>query len=142
MMHRDRLNEIRRALLDLHKGLIDRARVEYEKAHGAVSPGELLQLLIRDDEFSWLHPISAMIVRVDELISNSAERRRPNPARPALTDDQARAESEALLLELRELLTSDHAPEGFRARYDAALQRDAAIALMHQAVMEALPLRP
>ena len=102
----------------------------------------MLQLLIRDDRFSWLHPISALIVRVDELISNASERRRPNPARPAMTPDQASAESAALLRETRDLLTGEGAPDGFRDRYDAALRRDSAIVLMHQAVMGSLPPDP
>ena len=135
----DRLSEVRRALLDLHKALIDRERGEYERAHGVVSPGQLLQLLIRDPQFSWLHPISALIVRVDELISNASDRRRPTPARPPMTPGQVQAEADALLRETRALLTEEDAPGGFRERYDTALQRDPAIVLMHQAVMSTLP---
>lgn len=133
------LTQVRRTLLDLHKALIERERAEYEKGHGPVSAGEMLQLLIRDDQFSWLRPISELIVRVDELISNANERRRPNPARPAMAPDQVIAEAEVLLVETRELLTSGDAPGRFRQRYDAALQIDPAIVLMHRAVMSALP---
>lgn len=140
MTHHESLAQVRRTLLDLHKALIEKERAEYERSHGTVSAGEMLQLLIRDDQFSWLHPISELIVRVDELISNANERRRPTPARPAMTPDQVRAEAEVLLVETRELLTSGDAPGGFRKRYDAALQVDPAIVLMHRAVMNALPL--
>ena len=140
MTHQESLAEVRRTLLDLHKALIERERAEYEKSHGAVSAGEMLQLLIRDDHFSWLHPISELIVRVDELISNAAERRRPTPSRPAMTPDQVRAETEVLLAETRELLTAGDAPGQFRERYDAALQVDPTIVLMHRAVMNALPV--
>ena len=139
MRYDETLTRVRTTLLDLHKVLIDRERAEYERTHGTVSPAEMLQLLIRDDRFSWLHPISALIVRVDELISNANERRRPNPARPAMTSDQVSAETAALLKETREMLTGPGAPDGFRERYDAVLQRDAAIVLMHQAVMGSLP---
>ena len=114
MTHQESLTEVRRTLLELHKALIEKERAEYEKSHGPVSAGEMLQLLIRDDQFSWLHPISELIVRVDELISNATDRRRPNPARPAMTPDQVRAEAEELLVETRELLTSGEAPGGFR----------------------------
>ena len=134
MTQHESLTQVRRTLLDLHKALIEGARAEYEKTHGPVSAAEMLQLLIRDDRFSWLHPISAVIVRVDELISNANERRRPSPARRAMTDDQVRAEAAALLRETRDLLTGD-APDGFRERYDSALQRDPTVVLMHQAVM-------
>jgi hypothetical protein len=99
----------------------------------------MLQLLIRDSAFSWLHPISELIVRVDELISNASDRRRPTPSRPVMTPDQISAEAEILLVETRELLTAGDAPGGFRERYDNVLQSDPAIVLLHRAVMSALP---
>jgi hypothetical protein len=139
MIPQESLAQVRQTLLDLHKALIERERAAYEKGHGAVSAGEMLQLLIRDEAFSWLHPISELIVRVDELISNASERRRPTPARPAMTRDQVNAEAEILMIETRQLLTDGDAPGGFRERYDAVLQSDPAIALMHRAVMTALP---
>jgi hypothetical protein len=139
MIPQETLTQVRRTLLDLHKALIERERAGYEQGHGAVSPGEMLQLLIRDAAFSWLHPISELIVRVDELISNANDRRRPTPARPAMTPDQVRAEAEILMVETRELLTAGDAPGGFRQHYDAVLQADPAIVLMHRAVMSALP---
>lgn len=139
MVPQQSLTQVRQSLLELHKALIERERAAYERGHGAVSAGEMLQLLIRDDAFSWLHPISELIVRVDELISNANERRRPTPARPAMTADQVKAEAEILMVETRELLTAGDAPGGFRERYDAVLQADPAIVLMHRAVMSALP---
>jgi hypothetical protein len=139
MIPQESLSQVRRTLLDLHKALIEHERAAYEKGHGPVSPGEMLQLLIRDAAFSWLHPISELIVRVDELISNASDRRRPTPARPAMTPDQISAEAEILMIETRELLTAGDAPGGFRERYDAVLQADAAIVMMHRAVMSALP---
>jgi hypothetical protein len=139
MTAHESLTQVRRMLLDLHKALIERERAVYEKGHGAVSPGQMLQLLIRDSAFSWLHPISELIVRVDELISNAKDRRRPTPSRPAMTPDQVSAEAQILLMETRDLLTAGDAPGGFRKHYDAVLQSDPAIVLMHRAVMSALP---
>jgi hypothetical protein len=139
MIPPESLSEVRRALLDLHKALIERERAAYERGHGAVTAAQMLQLLIRDDNFSWLHPISELIVRVDELISNANDRRRPTPARPAMTPDQVHAEAEILMMETRELLTAGDAPGGFRQHYDVVLQADPAIVLLHRAVMSALP---
>jgi hypothetical protein len=139
MTHQETLSQIRRTLLDLHKALIDRERAEYEKGHGPVTAGEMLQLLIRDDAFLWLHPISELIVRVDELISNANDRRRPTPARPPMTADQVNAEADMLLAETRDLLTAGDAPGGFRERYDAVLEADPSIVAMHRAVIGALP---
>ncbi len=139
MSSQESLSQVRQGLLDLHKALIERERAAYERSHGAVSPAEMLQLLIRDSAFSWLHPISELIVRVDELISNANERRRPTPARPAMTPDQVSAEADILMMETRELLTAGDAPGGFREHYDAVLQADPAIAVMHRSVLSALP---
>src|SRR5947208_14946875 len=130
MIPQESLTQVRRTLLDLHKALIERERAEYERGHGAVSAGEMLQLLIRDAAFSWLHPISELIVRVDELISNANERRRPTPPRPVMTPDQANAEADILLVETRELLTAGHAPADLPARHDHVLQSDPAILLL------------
>jgi hypothetical protein len=135
----ERLSQVRRTLLELHKALIERERAAYEKGHGAVTPGEMLQLLIRDSAFSWLHPISELIVRVDELISNANDRRRPTAARPAMTPVQVSAEAQILLLETRELLTAGDAPGGFRQHYDAVLKADPGIVEMHRAVISAIP---
>jgi hypothetical protein len=99
----------------------------------------MLQLLIRDSAFSWLHPISELIVRVDELISNANDRRRPTAARPAMTPVQVSAEAQILLLETRELLTAGDAPGGFRQHYDAVLKADPGIVAMHRAVISAIP---
>lgn len=139
MIPQERLSQVRRTLLELHKALIERERAAYEKGHGAVTPGEMLQLLIRDSAFSWLHPISELIVRVDELISNANDRRRPTPARPAMTPVQVSAEAQILLLETRELLTAGDAPGGFRQHYDAVLNADPGIVEMHRAVISAIP---
>jgi len=139
MIPQESLTQVRRTLLDLHKALIERERAAYEKGHGPVTPGEMLQLLIRDEAFSWLHPISELIVRVDELISNANDRRRPTPARPAMTPDQVNAEAEILMVETRELLTAGDAPGGFRQHYDAVLKADPAVVALHRTVMSALP---
>jgi hypothetical protein len=66
---RDRLAALRLPLLDLHKRLLDAERRMYELAHGRVSAGELLNLALQDPQFAWLHPISELIVRIDELIA-------------------------------------------------------------------------
>ena len=63
-----RLDALRRALLDLHKTLLDAQRIRYERGHGRVeSRGELLDLVLRDASFEWLRVLSALIARLDEL---------------------------------------------------------------------------
>ena len=137
-MRSESLTHVRHALLALHKALVDRERGEYEKVHGPTSPGEMLQLLINGEQFSWLRPVSELIVRIDELIGNANEHRRTSVARPAMTSEQVKVETQALLSETRVLLESDDAPISFRTRYLDVLHVDPAIVVIHQAVMRTL----
>src|SRR6266481_4646649 len=66
---RKRLEEVRQALLTLHKALVDSERISYESTVGAIqSPNHFLQLLTRDPWFAWLHPLSQLIVVMDEAL--------------------------------------------------------------------------
>ena len=61
-------DKLRRALLELHKTLLDAQRVRYERENGRVeSRGELLELVLQDASFEWLRVLSALIARLDEL---------------------------------------------------------------------------
>ena len=62
------LVNLRIALLRLHKVLLDDERAAYERAHGRASGGEMLQLVIHDERFAWLHSISELIVSIDEMM--------------------------------------------------------------------------
>src|SRR4030088_390798 len=63
------LRDLRRGLLRLHKTLLDQETAAYEAARGSVARGELLQLVISHEQFAWLHTISELIVRIDEMPS-------------------------------------------------------------------------
>jgi len=66
---RQPLQELRDALLDLHKTLIDSERAVYETNVGPIqSPHHFLQLLSNDPWFAWLRPISQLIVAMDEAL--------------------------------------------------------------------------
>lgn len=61
-------DKLRRALLELHKALLDAQRIRYERENGRVeSRGELLDLVLQDASFEWLRVLSALIARLDEL---------------------------------------------------------------------------
>jgi hypothetical protein len=61
-------DKLRRALLQLHKTLLDAQRIRYERENGRVeSRGELLDLALEDASFEWLRVLSALIARLDEL---------------------------------------------------------------------------
>ena len=66
----DKLKALRPLLLQLHKALLDAEQDSYERIHGPItSKGELFQLVISDEWFDWLRPISQFIVRIDEAVS-------------------------------------------------------------------------
>ena len=116
------LRELRRGLLRLHKTLLDQETVAYEQAHGSVTRGELLQLVINHQQFAWLHTISELIVRIDEMLS---------PKEPALESD-----AKALLTQAQALLTPAETGNEFQRRYYAALQSAPEAVLAHREVLQ------
>ena len=62
------LDNLFRALLRLHKALLDDERVSYERVHGRIaSNGEFLQLVLGDAWFAWLRPLSQLMAKLDGL---------------------------------------------------------------------------
>ncbi len=87
---RGRLNELRTRLLALHKALLEDAQSQYEMDRGRVSgPGALLLLVINDPWFAWLHQISEIIVRIDEMTVPDSASTRGGRARSPRSHRQA-----------------------------------------------------
>ena len=120
---RQLLIDLRKALLNLHKTLLDWERAAYEKIHGRTSPGNLLTALMNDAQFAWLRPLSAVIVAMDEWLD----------AREAEVDV-----ADALADELRTLLVPDASGGAFQQRYAELLARNPTIILAHAAAIRAL----
>ncbi|MEM9090555.1 MAG: hypothetical protein AAGC93_17625 [Cyanobacteria bacterium P01_F01_bin.53] len=123
-----RLKTIRPELLRLHKALLDSEKVVYEQANGPiVNNGEFFRLVIEDDAFSWLRPISKFIVQIDELLDLRKK-------------DKVDPESAAILLEKARLMLkpNENALTPLGERYFQAIQRDPNIALMHADIAEKL----
>jgi len=123
-----RLQQLRNALLALHKALIDSERATYERTIGAIqSPNHFLQLLTRDPWFAWLHPLSQLIVAMDEALDEK------EPLTIAAVD--------ALASQTRLLLVASEDGEGFSKHYFDALQRDPDVVLAHGEVAKLLGSR-
>ena len=122
---KEQLSALRLPLLELHKHLLDAERRLYEMAHGRVSAGELLNLALKDQQFAWLHPISELIVRIDELI--------------ALDDLPDERDVAFVANQVRAILVPSESGTPAEQRYDRAIQNDPAVLLAHRAVMQALP---
>ncbi|HEX6037046.1 hypothetical protein [Longimicrobium sp.] len=66
---RDHLAEVRRALMRLHKTLIDSERPRFEQRRGeSVSNTQLLSALLEDAFFQWMRPFSQLMVAMDEAL--------------------------------------------------------------------------
>lgn len=119
-------NTLASALRELHRALMDRARVDYEHEHlVAVDPGELLRLLTTDPYFEWLRALSELMVDIDLIRDAEAA------ARDELST-AVRAAVEHLIA----------APAGsaspFAERYLPYLQDDPHVAMAHGALRQAL----
>jgi hypothetical protein len=119
------LLQLSKALLRLHKALLDGERAAYERLHGPIpSNGAFLQLVLGHPSFAWLRDLSRSMARLDEL--DEAKEGSPAEALHAQTAS------------LRTLLTPMKDGEEFNRRYHDALERNPDAALAHAAVLELL----
>ena len=127
---RQRLTKLRHALLKLHKALVDSERVGYEQTIGKIqSPNHFLHLLTTDPWFAWLHPLSQLIVAMDEALD----------AEEPLT----LAKVDALAQQSKLMLVASETGEGFSGHYHEAMQRDPDVVLAHSEVVKFLkPRKP
>ncbi len=122
------LFDLRKALLHLHKTLLDWERAAYERIHGRVSGGELLKIIVEDPQFGWLRPISELIVRIDTTVDMEAR--------------DGADDVEALAARARLVTAADEAGTPNAQRYHAALQDHPDAVFAHRAVTSVLKARP
>ena len=115
---RKTLLDVRYGLLGLHKALIVSEQLTFERIYGRVdSTGQLLQLVMSDPWFTWLHPLSNLVVRIDELLDD---------------DNDLTVEDVAVLLtEARGLIRPSELGDGFERSYYEALQRSPEVVMAH-----------
>lgn len=120
---RQQLQQLRDALLELHKALVDSERVGYEQAMGPIaSPNHFLKLLTGDPWFAWLHPLSQLVVTMDEVLEEK------EPLTVATAD--------ALVRQTCLLLVASEEGDGFPRSYFEALQRDPDVVFAHAKAAE------
>jgi len=102
------LGDLRQALLRLHKTLLDWERSGYERIHGRQSSNDLLKALLNDPQFAWLRPISQLIVRIDELLSDKTL--------------PMRNDVDAIVSQVKILTSPNETGNMYERRYDMALQ--------------------
>jgi hypothetical protein len=121
----DRLSQVRKPLLHLHKTLLDLEREAYERAHGRIDNSyELLQLVMHDPWFAWLHSLSELMVQIDEMLD----------AKEPIEESDANA----VIHQVRVLLKPSETGSGFQKKYFSSLQQSADIVLAHSEVAKHL----
>jgi hypothetical protein len=110
MENGERLREGRNLLLKLHKNLVDHERAIWEGINGPATPGQFLNVLLEDPDFAWLRKFSTLIVDIDEMFAQK--------------DGFAAEAVDLHLAKLRDLIKMKDEDEGFKARYQSALQQD------------------
>jgi hypothetical protein len=104
--------------LGLHKALIVAEQLTFERIYGRIdSTGQLLQLVMNDPWFTWLHPLSNMVVRIDELLDT--------------TEGVTAEDVIAILAEVRALIRPSEQGDGFERSYYEALQRAPDVVMAH-----------
>ena len=125
---RAELHQLSKALLRLHKTLLDGERAAYERRHGAItSNGTYLQLVLGDPAFAWLRNLSRLMAELDDLADSD--------------DASATEKIPELMSSLQTLLTPVEGDDAFRGRYHEALQRDPETVLAHATVRNLLAER-
>jgi hypothetical protein len=113
-----RMNQLRKPFLHLHKTLLDLEREAYERAHGRVDNSyAVLQLVMHDPWFAWLRSLSELMVQIDEMLD----------AKEPLKESDAIA----LIDQARILLTPSETGSGFQKKYFSSLQESPDVVLAH-----------
>ena len=110
-------------MLELHGAIVATERQAFERKWGRVQASEFLHQLIEDEAWSWLRPLSALIVQFDA----------PAEERPT---------EEALIAEARRLVRPDAAGTPFQQRYASLVQDSPDVAYAHGVAMQALKKSP
>ena len=123
------LPELRTALLDLHKALMDAERVIYEETVGPIqSPNHFLQLLTGDPFFAWLHPLSQLVVAIDEAFDKKE---------PLMVEI-----AEGLMDRARRVTAASEGGDEAAKRYVELFQRSPEVVMAHAKVAKMLGTRP
>ena len=114
-------DSVRRALLELHRRLLEAQRLQAERFGGRMSASELLQAAADDLRFAWLKDLSELIAALDQARAESDE-----------------TASDAAIARARELLAPPDPETAFGARYLRALQDHPDVVMAHRDVTVAL----
>jgi hypothetical protein len=117
---REALREMSRALLPLHRALIEHARADYKLAYDVdLGPSQMVGKLSEDPFFAWLRPVTSLIVDIDEMSRK----------------DFSAEDVEAIHKRIDRLFGAQ-AEKEFTTQYVPILQRDVDVAIGHAGVRQ------
>ncbi len=120
----EQVKEVRNALLQLHKILLEYQRHVWERTGGPIENSyQLLNLVLHDPYFAWLHQLSELVVQMDEW--QDAEE---------ATEDAAAA----LLEQARTLVAPAETGDEFHQKYFEAMQQSPDVVLAHSEVVKSV----
>lgn len=118
----DLLTQLHRAVLHLHKALVDSEKRDWEQNRGPVGgPTQFLNMLLNEPAFAWMRPFSGLIVAIDEYQDSK--------------EPKSVEEARQLFGVARNVVRP---PDFVESRYRDVLQRDSAIVLLHARVVQVL----
>ena len=118
----EQLKLVRNGLLQLHKILLDYQRHVWERTGGPISNSyQLLNLVLHDPYFAWLHQLSELVVQIDELLD---------------ADEATEEYAVGLLDQARFLLVPSETGDQFQKNYFEALQQSPDVVLAHSEVVK------
>ena len=122
---RQKLKNLSKAMLGLHKTLLEAEKAKYEAANGKIQNANVYLALVLDDpQFAWLRKFSSLIALIDEGTSLR---------RPATQTD-----AQALLDEAKLLLNFEDADEDFNDKFQNALQDNSDAVLGHNDALKSV----
>lgn len=122
---RQKLKDLSKAFLRLHKTLLEAEKAVYEAKNGKIpNPNVYLSLVLDDPHFAWLRKISSLIALIDEAAS---------VRRPA-----TETEAQALLNEAKNLLNFEDAEEDFNDKLQNALQKNPDAVIGHNDALKVI----
>jgi len=121
------LRNVRSALLNLHKTLLDYQRKALERIGGRITNNyELLQLVLHDPWFGWLHRISELIVQMDEKLDLD------------VAEQPFESDAISLIEQARRLIEPAESGDEFQRKYFVALQDSPAVVMAHAQTIKLL----
>jgi hypothetical protein len=117
-MNQEKLQDLRKLLLDLHKSLLEWQQREYEAEHQKItSRGQLFELVTSHRSFAWLRQLSELIVGMDTMLESK--------------DPVPEENLKSFLLYTQQLLTPVETGNEFAKNYYQAIHKNPGITLLH-----------